>query len=102
VNTATLAVAGALKTQSIVKACAEGPTAKRRLVLTYTLTGQRDLERRLSEVCDPAAVPDVCGWYTFLLRHWVRPFLPLKYPDRRLAGLNFDGEPAKTAKRPRG
>jgi hypothetical protein len=57
------------------------------------LTGQRDLERRLVAACDPANIPHVSGWYAFMLRHWVRPFLPLKYPGKRLAGLNFDGVP---------
>lgn len=98
-STATLAVAGARKTQSIVSACAEGDPAVRRLVLTYTLSGQRDLERRLHAACAPGNVPEVCGWYAFLLRHWVRPFLPLKYPGRRLGGLNFDGSPATNARR---
>ncbi|AXN45102.1 ATP-dependent helicase/nuclease subunit A [Mycobacterium marinum] len=93
-NTATLAVAGSRKTQSIVDACATGPAGRRRLVLTYTLTGQRDLERRLSAACNPTNLPEVSGWYAFLLRHWIRPFLPLKYPGRRLAGLNFEGVPA--------
>ncbi len=53
-NTATLAVAGSRKTQSIVDACATGPAGRRRLVLTYTLTGQRDLERRGADerICD--------------------------------------------------
>jgi DNA helicase II / ATP-dependent DNA helicase PcrA len=92
-NTATLAVAGSRKTQSIVDACSNGPIGRRRLVLTYTLTGQRDLERRLRAACNPSCLPDVSGWYAFLLHHWVRPFLPLKYPGRRLAGFNFDGPP---------
>lgn len=92
-NQAVMAVAGARKTQSIVEACAHGDTTKRRLVVTYTLTGQRDLERRLNEACNPECMPDVIGWYSFLLRHWVRPFLPLLYPGRRLGGLNFDGLP---------
>lgn len=92
-NTAVLAVAGSLKTQSIVDACKSGSSDRKRLVLTYTLSGQRDLERRLADECEPASLPDVCGWYAFLLRHWVRPFLPLLYPGRRLAGLNFEGTP---------
>lgn len=96
-NTATLAVAGSRKTQSIVDACANGESGKRRLVLTYTLTGQYDLQQRLTAACDPTNMPDVCGWYAFLLRHWIRPFLPLKYPGRRLTGLNFDGVPASNA-----
>lgn len=92
-NTATLAVAGARKTQSIVEACATGDSGKRRLVLTYTLSGQRDLEYRLRAGCPPNAVPYVSGWYAFLLRQWVRPFLPLLYRGRRLGGLNFEGLP---------
>ncbi len=94
-NTATLAVAGARKTQSIVEACATGDPQKRRLILTFTQTGQLDLERRLKAACPAECVPDVLGWYSFLLRHWVRPFLPLMYPGRRLRGFNFEGEPRK-------
>jgi len=97
-NTATLAVAGSRKTQSIVDACSGGQPGVRRLVLTYTLTGQRDLALRLQKACPPGSVPEVMGWYSFLLRHWVKPFLTLKYPGRRLGGLNFDGSPAMTTK----
>lgn len=97
-NTATLAVAGARKTQSIVDACAAGDPSTRRLVLTYTLSGQQDLERRLRAACPAGSLPEVCGWYAFMLRQWVRPFLPIIYPGRRLGGLNFDGLPAMTRK----
>lgn len=96
-NTATLAVAGARKTQSIIDACGGGDESTRRLVVTYTLTGQRDLESRLRQT-SPATMPDVCGWYSFLLRHWVRPFLPMLFEGRRLGGLNFDGLPATSPK----
>lgn len=97
-NTATLAVAGARKTQSIVDACAGGDAGTRRLVLTYTLSGQQDLESRLRATCAAGSIPEVCGWYAFLLRNWVRPFLPLLYPGRRLGGLNFDGLPRRNTK----
>lgn len=90
----TLAVAGSRKTQSIVNACSDNPEGLRRLVLTYTLTGQAELETRLRTACQPGEVPEVMGWYAFLLRHWVRPFLALLFPDRHLRGLNFEGEPA--------
>lgn len=92
-NRVVLAVAGSCKTQSIVDACANGPSGRKRLALTYTETGQRDLKRRLNAACGPDNLPEVCGWYAFLIRHWIRPFLPLKYPGRRIAGLNFDGSP---------
>lgn len=93
-NTVMLAVAGARKTQSIVDACTSGNPSARRLIITYTLSAQRDLEQRLKVACTPENVPRVCGWYAFLMRYWIRPFLPLLYPGRRLKGLNFDGSPA--------
>lgn len=94
-NRVTLAVAGSRKTQSIVDACVSGDGTKRRLALTYTLTGQNELTRRLERECPAGSTPDVMGWYAFLMRHWVRPFLPLLFPHRRLGGLNFDGEPVR-------
>ncbi|NKR80680.1 UvrD-helicase domain-containing protein [Rhodococcus hoagii] len=92
-NQVTLAVAGSRKTQSIVDACASGAPDVRRLVLTYTQNGQAELEGRLRQACSPGAVPEVMGWFTFLLRHCIRPYLPLKFPGQILHGLNFDGEP---------
>lgn len=89
-NRATLAVAGARKTQSIVDACCDTANRKSRLVLTYTISAQHDVEARLRRACSTEQLPDVSGWYTFLLHHWVRPYLPLLYPGRRLTGLNFD------------
>lgn len=92
-NRVVLAVAGSRKTQSIVDACAHGRSDKRRLVLTYTTSAQDDVEARLSRACARSVgSPPVVGWYTFLLHHWVRPYLPLLYPGRRLAGLNFEGK----------
>jgi DNA helicase-2/ATP-dependent DNA helicase PcrA len=93
-NRLTLAVAGARKTQSIVDACATDKPGVRRLAVTYTQTGQAELEDRLRRVCAPGASPEVMGWYAFLLRHCIRPYLPLHFPGRRLRGMNFEGEPA--------
>ena len=96
-NRATLAVAGSRKTQSIVEACSKGPTGVRRLALTFTQTGQAELEGRLHSACPPGAAPEVMGWYAFLLRHCVRPYLPLQFSDQRLRGLNFEGDPGRYA-----
>ncbi|TDU87559.1 AAA domain-containing protein [Kribbella voronezhensis] len=92
-NKVVLAVAGSRKTQSIVDACAKAPEGRRILTITFTLAGQLELESRLRAACPAGEVPEVMGWYSFLLRHWIRPFLPLVYPGRRLRGLNFDGKP---------
>lgn len=96
-NTMSMAVAGARKTQSIVDACAGGELGPQRLVLTYTLTGQSELSSRLAQHCGPGESPDVMGWYSFLLRHWIRPYLPLMYPGHRMHGLNFEGDPGRYA-----
>ena len=92
-NRLTLAVAGSRKTQSIVDACAQGSLEKRRLVVTFTQTGQAELERRLRAECAPGSVPEVMGWFAFLLRHCVRPYLPLLFQNQQLRGFNFDGVP---------
>ncbi|WP_152607162.1 UvrD-helicase domain-containing protein [Clavibacter michiganensis] len=91
-NLLVVAVAGSRKTQSIVDACASG-VAKRRLVISFTTNAQADVAARLREACSPADVPVVLGWFTFLLQDWVRPFVPNKYPGRRLKGFNYEGLP---------
>lgn len=100
-NRGTLSVAGSRKTQSIVDACSAGNPNGRRLVLTYTRTGQAVLEDRLRTACAAGTVPEVMGWYSFLLHHMIRPYLPLHFPGQRLNGLNFDGNPGRYAKGPR-
>jgi DNA helicase-2/ATP-dependent DNA helicase PcrA len=96
-NRVTLSVAGGRKTQSIIDECCGGGSQTRRLALTYTLTGQTELERRLEQSCAPGSAPEVLGWFAFLLRHCVRPYLPLMFDGVRLAGLNFDGTPGRYA-----
>jgi DNA helicase-2/ATP-dependent DNA helicase PcrA len=93
-NRLTLAVAGGRKTQSIVDACASGTSTRHILVLGYTVASQRELEERIKAAAPFRENVEVCGWYAFLLRNFVRPYLPLKYPGLRLRGFNFDGEPA--------
>lgn len=100
-NRLTLAVAGGRKTQSIAEACATGPAGLRRLALTYTVNGQNELDARLRRHCQPGQSPEVMGWYTFLLRHWIRPYLPLLFAGLRLTGLNFDGDPGRFSQGPR-
>ncbi len=41
---------------------------------------------------------EVLGWFTFLLRHFARPFVPFKFPSERVLGFNFDGRPHRMAK----
>jgi DNA helicase-2/ATP-dependent DNA helicase PcrA len=97
-NKLTLAVAGGRKTQSIVDRCASAPRGRRILVLTYTQMNQRELLARLARHRPLDAFVEVEGWFSFLLGHWVRPYLPTKFAGRRLRGLNFEGDPGRYAK----
>jgi DNA helicase-2/ATP-dependent DNA helicase PcrA len=94
-NTVMLAVAGSRKTQSIIDACVTGEEGRKRLVITYTQGGQEDLLRRLGKGCSANSRPEVLGWYSFVMRHIIRPYLPRQYAGKRLTGLNFDGVPAR-------
>lgn len=96
-NRAILAVAGGRKTQSIVDACAACPKDRRILVLGYTRASQDELATRIRSagIQDPRV--EVMGWFTFLLQHLVRPYLPLLYEGRYLTGFNYDGDPGRYA-----
>ena len=92
-----LAVAGGRKTQSIVDECAAAPKGRRILVLTYTQANQDEVRSRLARIAPLDADVLVVGWFSFLMAHWVRPYLPLRFRDQRLLGLNFDGDPGQYA-----
>lgn len=82
------ACAGAGKTERIVQRCAESD--RKRLVITLTDTGQAELLSRLSIACGPSQTPDVMGWYSFLINHYIRPYLPSLFPGVRPTGFLFD------------
>ncbi|SDM02970.1 UvrD/REP helicase N-terminal domain-containing protein [Modicisalibacter muralis] len=97
-NHLTLAVAGSRKTQGIVDHCATLPRERRALVVTYTQTNQDELRRRLAVYAGDHQGLEVLGWYTFLIHHFAKPFLPFKFPGKRVQGFNFDGRPMRMAK----
>ncbi|WP_176079765.1 UvrD-helicase domain-containing protein [Paraburkholderia tropica] len=97
-NTVTLAVAGARKTQGIVEYCAELPPERRVLVVTFTQANQEELRRRKGRYAGDHLGIELMGWYTFLLRHFAKPFLPFKFPGKRVLGFNFEGRPFTMAK----
>ena len=97
-NYLTLAVAGSRKTQGIVEHCASLPHDRRALVVTYTQNNQAELLDRLSTYAGDHSGVKVMGWFTFLLRDFVRPFIPFKFPDKRVKGFNFEGRPYRMAK----
>lgn len=96
-NQLTLAVAGSRKTQGIVEHCASLSRGRRVLVLTYTQANQEELISRLKQYAGDHHNIEMMGWFTFLLRHFARPFLPFKFAGKRVLGFNFDGRPHRLA-----
>lgn len=92
-NSLMLGVAGSRKTQRIVEHCASLRHDRRALVVTYTQANQAELRSRLAKYAGDHPSIEVMGWFTFLLRHFARPFLPFKFPGKRVLGFNFDGRP---------
>ncbi|GAA4684106.1 UvrD-helicase domain-containing protein [Nocardioides nanhaiensis] len=97
-NELTIAVAGARKTQGIVEACRDADDQRRILVIAYTQASQAELESRIADVLPLSPQVEVLGWYAFLLRHFVSPYLPLLFPGHSLRGFNYEGEPHRAAR----
>ena len=96
-NQLTLAVAGSRKTQGIVERCASLPRERRVLVLTYTQANQEELRSRIKQYAGDHHNIEVMGWFSFLLSHFAKPFLPFKFPGQRVHGFSFDGRPSRFA-----
>ena len=96
-NQLKLAVAGSRKTQGIVEYCAQAPADRNILVLTYTQANQLELQERIFRYAGDRQRIQSMGWFTFLLRDFARPFLPFKFPGKRVKGFNFDGRPHRMA-----
>jgi DNA helicase-2/ATP-dependent DNA helicase PcrA len=92
-NRLTLAVAGSRKTQGLVEACKAADPAERILVLTYTKNNQTELSTRLAHLAGDHPHVEVAGWFSFLLHHFVGPFLPIVFPGFRVEGFDFDSPP---------
>lgn len=92
-NRLILAVAGSRKTQGIVDHCASLTCERRAVIVTYTQRNQTELRARLRDCGGGRPTIVVTGWFTFLLREFARPFIPLKFPEARVRGFNFDGRP---------
>lgn len=97
-NILTLAVAGGRKTQGLVDHCKALPSNRKVALLTFTQTNQQEVKARLALLAGHASGIEVMGWYTFLLRHFAKPFLNLKYLGERVKGFDFDGRPSMYAK----
>lgn len=89
------AAAGSGKTERIVRTCANQNGPRNGLIITLTESGQEELASRLAVACKTAQRPDVMGWYAFLIRHYVRPYLPYVFEGIHPTGFVFDSDPNK-------
>lgn len=92
-NNLTLAVAGSRKTQSIVDAVVGSPKDTRILILTYTTVNQDELRRRVSAYAGKHSRVEIMGWFSFLIAHFVRPFLPFVFAGKRVRGFDYESDP---------
>jgi superfamily I DNA/RNA helicase len=84
-----LAVAGGRKTQQIAERVSALNASDKCLVLTFTLNGQQELQDRIKATAGHMVTPEVAGWYSFLLNHIVRPYLPALFDGVKATGLHF-------------
>jgi len=88
-NKIILAPAGGHKTQSIIELCHLGTGSKNILIVTYTTTGQTVIEERLWHNACFKNQCHVIGWYSFLLKHFVYPYVFDLFPEQVVSGLHF-------------
>ena len=96
-NYLTLAVAGARKTQGLVEHCKALPADRKVLLITFAQANQIELRERVRRYAGDRPGLEVSGWFSFLLRHFVKPFVPFAFPDKRCRGFNFEGDPGRYA-----
>lgn len=65
--------------------------------MTFTQRNQHELSERLAKAIGLQTNVEVMGWYTLLIRHFARPFLPFVFPVRRVQGFDYDGLPNRFA-----
>lgn len=82
-----LAVAGSGKTAEIVEKIEAQPVGIASIALTFTRQAQAEIATRIKGglVSDH----ETMGWYSFLTKHIVRPYLPTLFPGTLPRGLCF-------------
>jgi len=88
-NKIIFAPAGGRKTQSLIDICCSGDVLKKRLILTYTSTGQNILNNRLWRNNGSQSEFQVMGWFSFLLKHIIKPYIYDLFPNQEVCGLHF-------------
>lgn len=66
--------------------------------MTFTQRNQHELNERLFTYAGQQTNIEVMGWYTLLLRHFAKPFLPFAFPGRKVLGFDYEGFPPRFSK----
>ncbi|MGP9608427.1 hypothetical protein [Glutamicibacter sp. AOP33-2CA-4] len=82
-----LAVAGSGKTAEIARRITAQGLETRSIALTFTVNGQTEISSRVG--VKTSGEHETMGWFTFLVRHIVRPYLPAVFPGIYATGLCY-------------
>lgn len=82
-----IAVAGSGKTAEIVNKISAQSIGTRSVAITFTTNGQREINSRVLR--DHGSDHETLGWFAFLVRHMVRPYIPALFPEVSAHGLCF-------------
>lgn len=92
-----LAVAGSGKTAEIASQIKAQPVGTTSIALTFTRQAQAEIDARAG--AGLVSDHETMGWYSFLTKHIVRPYLPTVFPGVLPRGLCFVESEAKIPKR---
>ncbi len=82
-----LAVAGSGKTSELALRIRMQPAGIQSVALTYTTNAQAEIASHL--VSRLSSIHETMGWFAFLVRHIVGPYLPAVFPGLYARGLCF-------------
>jgi DNA helicase-2/ATP-dependent DNA helicase PcrA len=82
-----LAVAGSGKTSAVAARIKNQLPDATSVAVTFTTNGQKEIASRVSNLTNTGH--ETMGWYSFLVNHIVRPYLPSKFKGIDAKGLNF-------------
>lgn len=86
-----VAAAGSGKTEEIVREALAKPVAERVLITTYTIDNLSEIRQRIIDKA--GSIPPnitLLGWFSFLIKHGIKPFQHPTFTINYVQGLHFD------------
>lgn len=94
-----VAAAGSGKTEEIVNAALGKPSTERILITTYTVDNLSEIRQRI--IKKAGLVPPniaLLGWFSFVLKHGIKPFQNPTFRANYIQGLHFAPRPGRPFK----